>query len=431
MAFSTQVRSSLPNAERWREQPELCSKCGKCRAVCPVFRETRAEASVARGRLALIGAMERGEMPADSNTFAQALSMCLSCYRCVHECPSGIEVVAAVHGARARWSSNRIVGRMVRLMLRHIVPHRRRYDTVMRVASLAQKVFPRAERAPLRHLPLLLADSRRVPDLARQTFLSSVRGRQFLVPGADRQVVFFVGCLINYVYPHVGHALVRVLNRCGVGVLIPQEQVCCGTPALTAGHERSARKLRAKNVQALLSAGADDIVSACASCTNALKRDFVPHLDGRDRDRVHVYDATEYLARVIPTGAARLDLTATYHDPCHLRWGQDVSEQPRELLCSVCNYAEMACAEECCGFGGTFSLLHYELSQRIAARKAESIAATNADVVATACPGCMMQLEMLAAERGLDRDVRHVVELLDEAQRSLNSSATVEQRSAE
>jgi len=419
MASSIPENSSRHKTDLWREQPELCSKCGKCRSVCPVFRETRDETYVARGRLALIGAASRGELSPNGKTFVQSLSTCIGCYRCVYECPSGIEVVDAVHCARSLWPKSDGIGRAVKLMLRYVVPHRRLYDTAIRVASVAQKVLPGAERPPLRHLPLLMMDSRRVPGLASRSFLKSVRGKQFNVPDAGRQVVFFVGCMINYVYPEIGHALVRLLNRRGVSVIIPRNQVCCGTPALSVGDERAADKLRKRNINALFSTGATDIVCACASGTKTLKHDLVAHLDSRRRERIRVYDATEYIHGILPSlpNTSRLDLKVTYHDPCHLRWGQDISVAPREMLRSVCDYEEMSGAEECCGFGGTFNLLHYDLSQRIAARKADSIAGTRSEVVATACPGCIMQLQTIIAEHGLNREVRHVVELLEEAER--------------
>jgi len=417
MASLIPEKSSLHKTDLWREQPELCSKCGKCRSVCPVFRETRDETYVARGRLALIDAAEHGELSPNGKTFAQSLSTCIGCYRCVYECPSGIEVVDAVHGARALWPRPGGIGLAVRLMLRYIVPCRRLYDSAIRVASIAQKMLHRAERPPLRHLPLLLMDSRRVPELASRSFLKSVRGKEFNVPGTDRQIVFFVGCMINYVYPEIGHALVRLLNRRGVSVIIPQNQVCCGTPALSVGDERAADKLRKKNINALFSTGVTDIVCACASGSKTLKHDLMAHLDSRLRERIRIYDATEYIHGILPSNTSRLDLTVTYHDPCHLRWGQDISVAPREMLRSVCDYEEMTGAEQCCGFGGTFNLLHYDVAQRIAARKADSIAGTRAEVVATACPGCIMQLQTIIAEHGLNRNVRHLVELLDEAER--------------
>jgi len=416
MAFSTQEKSSLPNAEPWLDQAELCAKCGKCRAVCPVFRETRDEVFVARGRLALINAVQEGDLSADSNKFAESLSTCIGCYRCVYECPSSIEVVDAVHGARGLWASPRGIGRMVTVMLRHVVPCRRLYDATMRIAAVSQKLLPHSDRGPMRHLPLLLMDGRRVPELAPQSFLRAVRGKEFVAPDATREVVFFVGCMVNYVYPHIGHALVRVLNRHGVSVVIPQGQLCCGTPALTIGDQKAAGKLFSKNAEALLGTGVTDIVCACASGSRTLKHEFLSSLDERDRARVRVYDVTEYIRLIAPSLEGRLDTTVTYHDPCHLRWGQDISDAPRELLRSVCDYHEMADAEQCCGFGGTFNLFHYDMSQQVAGRKAEAIAATDAGVVATACPGCMLQLQTIVAERGLDRDVRHIVELLDEAE---------------
>ncbi len=208
----------------------------------------------------------------------------------------------------------------------------------------------------------------------------------------------------------------RLLNRRGISVVIPQEQVCCGTPALSVGETKAVEKLRMKNMNALLDSDPADIVCACASCARMLKHDYPAHLDDGGRQRPRIYEATELLNILPFSEASRLDMAVTYHDPCHLRWGQDISAAPREMLRSVCDYQEMAGAEECCGFGGTFNLLHYDLAQRMAARKAESIAGARAEVVATGCPGCMMQLQTIVAEHGLNRDVRHVVELLDEAE---------------
>ena len=418
MASSIPEKSSQPKTELWREQPGLCSKCGKCRSVCPVFRETGDETRVARGRLALIDAAAHDELSPAGKLFAESISSCIGCHRCVHECPCGIEVVDAVHGARSLWPKPHGVGRMVNLMLRYIVPHRRLYDIAIRAASIAQKVLPRAERPPLRHLPLLFMDGRRVPEPASLSFLKSVRGKRFDVSGADRQIVFFVGCMINYVYPEVGHALVRLLNRRGISVVIPQDQVCCGTPALSVGDKKSAEKLRMKNMNALLDSDPTDIVCACASCARMLKHDYFARPDDCDRQGPHVYEATELLSGLPFLETSRLDMAVTYHDPCHLRWGQDISAPPRDILRPICDYHEMAGAEECCGFGGTFNLLHHDLAQRMAARKAESVAGTPSEVVATACPGCMMQLQTIVAEHHLNQDVRHIVELLDEAERN-------------
>ncbi len=197
MASSIPEKSSLKKNELWREQPGLCSKCGKCRSVCPVFRETGDETRVARGRLALIDAAAHDELSPAGKLFVESISSCIGCYRCVYECPCGIDVVDAVHGARGLWSKSGGVGRMVNLMLRYVVPNRRLYDVAIRAALVAQKVLSRAERPPLRHLPLLFMDGRRVPVPASRSFLKSVRGKCFDVAGGGRQIVFFVGCMIN------------------------------------------------------------------------------------------------------------------------------------------------------------------------------------------------------------------------------------------
>ena len=113
------------------------------------------------------------------------------------------------------------------------------------------------------------------------------------------------------------------------------------------------------------------------------------------------------------------DITKTVKDLCidaNYNLGQDVRDAPRDLLNAVCSFEEMDGADNCCGFGGTFSMFHRDLSQQIAGRKAESIADAGAATVATACPGCMLQLETIVDEWDLDCDVRHIVELIDEAE---------------
>ncbi len=416
MVSSTQEKSSMSKSESWRIQPDLCAKCGKCRSVCPVFRETDDESMVARGRLALVDAVEQGEVSADSAVFRRAITSCIGCYRCVYECPNGIEVVDTVHGARRDMVNHRSLDRMVSLMLRRIVPNRTLYNTAMRIAAIAQKVLPRSSGPPLRHLPLMLMDGCRVPDVADRSFLKAVRGREFRADHETRRVAFFVGCMINYVYPAIGESLIRVLNRHGVTVVVPDKQVCCGTPALSVGDRVAAAELAGKNVKAFTDAGITDIITACASCTKTLKSEMNNMTGGTDWDKFVVRDATEYLAEIVPSIKGRLERRVTYHDPCHLRWGQDVRDEPRQLLSAVSIFHEMDGADNCCGFGGTFSMFHRGLSQQIAGRKAESIAAVDAETVATACPGCMLQLQTIIDQHNLGCDVRHIVEIIDAAE---------------
>jgi glycolate oxidase iron-sulfur subunit len=242
--------------------------------------------------------------------------------------------------------------------------------------------------------------------------LKTARGKEFKAENETRRVAFFVGCMVNYVYPGVGESLIRVLNRRGVTVVVPERQACCGTPALSVGDVKAAARLARLNAETFADAGVTDIITACASCSKTLKSE----MDEKGWEKFRVRDVTEYLVEVVSFVDGKLDRTVTYHDPCHLKWGQDIRNEPRELLGAICDYKEMTGADDCCGFGGTFSMFHHDLSQNVAGRKASSIASVDAATVATACPGCMLQLQTIIDEHNLNSNVRHIVELIDEAE---------------
>jgi glycolate oxidase iron-sulfur subunit len=232
------------------------------------------------------------------------------------------------------------------------------------------------------------------------------------------RVALFLGCLINYVYPEIAEATVAVLGRLGVEVVIPQGQVCCGTPVLSFGDEQAARRLATMNTEALLVSGADHIVTACASCGKTLKSDYewlVPDQGAALAKKV--LDVSELLDRIPVQGARPIERRVTYHDPCHLRWGQNVVAPPRKLLGQYAQYVEMPEAERCCGGGGSFSLFHYDLATRIAAKKLDSIAASGAEVVATNCPGCILHISDRVTAAGMKIPVVHSIQIVEEAMR--------------
>jgi glycolate oxidase iron-sulfur subunit len=150
----------------------------------------------------------------------------------------------------------------------------------------------------------------------------------------------------------------------------------------------------------------------------ALKTDYEKILGFREKALgADVYDISEFLAKFsgLKYEDMRLDpVTVTYHDPCHLNRGQGIRDAPREVLRAIphVDFVEMEDADRCCGGGGTFSLTHYDISKEIGKKKANCIAATGADVVATSCPSCMMQLEDMLRRNGLPQKVMHVAQLL-------------------
>jgi glycolate oxidase iron-sulfur subunit len=395
---------------------DKCSKCGKCRSVCPVFAETNDESMVARGRITLAEALISGELEY-SGRYLRSLKSCIRCMRCVEACPSGVDVAEIVRSMRAEAATDLGLSPLTRLVFRRVIPNRRLYNFAIRFASIAQRLLPRQRHGKLRHLPLFFRGERSVPPLARRTFLEQAREYEPL-KDAEHRVGLFVGCLINYVYPEVGEAVVRLLNRYGIDVVVPPDQVCCGAPVIAMGDQVAAQKLADRNVKVFTDAGVDTILVACATGGKTLKKDY-PRVLGEDSAEfsASVKDVVEFAADLVIPPIADAARKVTYHDPCHLRWGQGIYREPREILNRMARYEEMRDADRCCGMGGTFSLFFHDISRGITDRKMEAVAATDADIVATACPGCMLQLGEGIARCGMDKSVKHLIQIIEEATR--------------
>lgn len=236
---------------------------------------------------------------------------------------------------------------------------------------------------------------------------------------------------MNYLYPETGEAALRVLEKLGLDVIVPDGQVCCGLPAMSLGDFDTAASLARDNVRAFSGVGDMPILFLCASCGGMLS-DYYPRLFEQADDEVmegakslgrRVEDITTLVLRKgFETGLlSRPDVstnrTITYHDPCHLSRSLSVTTEPRALLDAApgLEFREMADADACCGFGGLFSLHHEDVSQRILKKKMKSIQRTGVQIAATGCPGCILQLREGAARAGGDLEVRHTIELIDEA----------------
>jgi len=230
-----------------------------------------------------------------------------------------------------------------------------------------------------------------------------------------------------HLYPRTHEATVRVLARHGVEVVDVPEQRCCGALSVHAGDRVTGRALARRNVDAFLQAGVVAVVVNAAGCGATLKEygelleQDDAYADKAKRLAGMVIDVTEFVAGLgIETPQAHLDVRVTYQDSCHLAHGQNVRNAPRLLLESVpgLQLVEMETPDRCCGSAGVYSLARNDMSMRLLDEKMRDVAATEAPVIATANPGCMMQLEAGLRRHGLEGRVVHVIELLDEAYRA-------------
>jgi glycolate oxidase iron-sulfur subunit len=242
------------------------------------------------------------------------------------------------------------------------------------------------------------------------------------------RVAFFAGCATDFIFPEVGRATIAFLSRQGVEVLFPRGQGCCGMAVFSSGAFALGREIADANVAVFSEPeGVDYIVTSCATCGSALKEGYGRFLaDTQEREEryknfgARVKDINEFIIDILkPTSEAfktglPQGTMVTYHDPCHLARYQGISRQPREIIQSIAGLelVEMREADRCCGMGGSFNVRHYDLSKQIAAHKMSAIADAGAAIVATACPGCMIQLIDHTRQALLPQRVMHVMELL-------------------
>jgi glycolate oxidase iron-sulfur subunit len=248
--------------------------------------------------------------------------------------------------------------------------------------------------------------------------------------GPRRAVVgLLTGCVQSVFFSHVNAATARLLAADGCDVVIPISQGCCGALSIHSGREQEAIAFAKGTIDQFERAGVDFVAVNAAGCGSAMK-DYAELL--RDDDEyaprarelaAKVRDVSELLMEIGPVAPRHpLDLSIAYHDACHHLNAQGIRMQPRRLLAQIADLdvREIANPEICCGSAGVYNLLNPGPAQALGDRKAEEVAATDAPVLVTANPGCMMQIAAAARRGGVRLRVAHLVEVLDASVRGLD-----------
>ena len=417
---------------------QQCMHCGMCLPTCPTYVETKLERNSPRGRIALMRALVEGRLELERG-FGEELYYCLGCLACQTACPAGVDYATMFEHGRADAeragvlaSPRRDVVRAVALRLIFTRPWLlRAIGRVLRwyQASGLEGMVRRLGLTRL--LPRDLRELEPLTPRVQRDFSDALIAPHEAPVRARHRVGMLTGCVQDLVYPGVNRDTVDVLLRNGCEVVTPRAQSCCGSLHAHNGELDWAREMARRNILAMEAAAGplenlSAIITNAAGCGSHLKhyRELLAG-DAAFRGRAAVWSAKvrdihEWLVEIGPVAPeARPDAEAvrvTYHEACHLCHGQKVSAQPRELLRMVpgVELVELPEATWCCGSAGVYNITQPEMSRKLLARKMACIGKTGARVVASANPGCCVQLEAGAA--GVDGlSVVHPVSLLARA----------------
>jgi glycolate oxidase iron-sulfur subunit len=430
--ITSEVTSEVSSDKPQQADLDRCVHCGLCLNACPTYRELGVEMDSPRGRIYQMVQVSNGAPITAS--YKEHIDLCLACRGCESACPSGVQYGKLIEAARAEIETSTERGWFTRKLR----------DFVFR------KLLPSPALLTAAGAGLWMYQVSGVQRLIRATGLGGLLGplgaREALAPAAEipfffreigktfpaegerkYRVAFMAGCIANISFARLNEATVRVLQKNGCEVVVPVSQTCCGALHVHAGIRDEARKLARINIDAVINGGFDAIITNAAGCGSTLKEyDELLEHDARYADRAKKFkslmkDVTEFLASIeLNRDMGTIDATVTYQDSCHLAHGQKIRKAPRELLKAVpgLKFREMPLSDICCGSAGIYNVLHTALSMDILEKKMGNVNLTKAEIITTANPGCMIQLQAGVRKWGQGERVAHVVEILDEAYRS-------------
>ncbi len=438
MAASSATHTGAPRADAPQQiDLDRCVHCGLCLNACPTYRELGLEMDSPRGRIYQMVRVTEGSMEIGPS-YVEHIELCLACRGCESACPSGVQYGRLVEAART--AIERQVRRplgarlMRRLVFRWLLPSPSRLRRAGAILYLYEASGLRRliEASGLLKLFGKLGRIEPLAPSAEAPFFFRNIGKVFPAEGETRhRVALLAGCIANVSFARLNEATVRVLQKNGCEVTVPAGQVCCGALHVHAGLREDARALARKNVDVLVAGNYDAILTNAAGCGSTLKEyhelleddpDYAPRAQQFSR---LMKDINEFLASIeLNRDMAPLNAVATYQDSCHLAHGQRIRIPPRRLLSVVpgLEFREMPLSDLCCGSAGIYNVVHDEMARALLEKKMQAINGTGADIVATANPGCMLQLRAGVRQFGRGQRVMHVVEILDEAYRGVTSS---------
>ena len=412
-----------------------CMKCGMCQAVCPLYKTTLLEPDVARGKITLIYHL-LNKLIEDPKGIKEVLNRCLLCGSCASNCPSGVNTLKIFLKTKVVIAKYLGLSPIKRILFRKIISKPNLFNFFAKATSklqslLTEKVDP-ALNSRHTKLPIPFLKDRHLISLATNFFHEST-GKIDDPKENTIKVGLFVGCLIDKIFPDIASDTLYVLKYFGISVFLPENQICCGIPAISSGDTIGFVSLVKKVINEYPVDKFDYLITPCATCASTIKKVwpmFSEEFDKKTKEKLLFLssvtkDINEFLVNVLKVNSDTFDKKeakplkrVTYHDPCHLKKSLGIFKEPRALLMlnKSFKFIEMNEPDSCCGMGGSFNLTYYDISKKIGEKKLRNILNTKADVVATSCPACMIQITDVLTSSGVSKvSVKHPVQILRQA----------------
>ncbi len=395
-----------------------CIRCGSCANVCPSYGVVGGHVfgHIYTGPIGVVlTAMYHGEEKAK-----ELLPMCTGCKACSNICPANIDIQKLISDLNAGVVEKNGLNPIKKAIFSGVLSKPTTFKSIAKVGSIISKPITKQSRiipsvVPKKH------NFRTLPSLSKHSFTEMFKSLNIYIQNPLKTVLFYPGCAIEYIYPNIGIAMVKLLYRLNVRVDIPEKAVCCGLPALHSGDKYDAKQSMINNINHMKNPDYyDNYIVLCPTCGSTIKELFpqmladIPESFEKSKEiasKLKMF--SEFLEGLNVKLKVKNDMKCTYHIPCHQIRGLHFSAEGMLENILKDNFVHLPDADVCCGFGGSFSVDFPEISASILDKKIQNILSVKADIVLTECPGCIMQIEGGILKRNLNIKISHLSEFFD------------------
>jgi len=414
-----------------------CIKCGKCIPVCTIHQVNPDETTSPRGFIDLLGAYQRGDLELDKNA-KNIFESCFLCTNCVDVCPNSLPTDMVIEEVRAD-IAEKFGMPFYKKAIFYLLEKRKVMDIVMKFGyafkTCAFSIADNDQGLKARFSIPMMKKGRLIPSMMKTSFLNSYPEN---IPAQEQEekplrVAIFIGCLANYNYGGIGDSLVEILKELNIDIFIPKEQLCCGAPAYFTGAVDSVERMTKANIEYFESFmdECDAMLIPEATCSAMVKHDWQVFFKNHDMpewelraknvaEKIHMatawLDDNTELQQILKDKGKKFDKAVTYHDPCHAKKVQGISEQPRNLLAPNYPMVEMSDPDRCCGFGGvTMQTEKFHFAEAAGKPKAAMIKETKAHYVSAECSACRIQISESLNNAEVETIFKNPLELIAES----------------